>query len=74
VNEAQKVKISGVERLVEASSQGNRDAFDELVALYQRQAMKVAISILGNADEAAEAVQAGFVKAYMSIEKLRKPG
>lgn len=74
MNEAQKVKISGVERLAEASRQGNRDAFDELVELYQRQAMKVAISILGNADEAAEAVQAGFVKAYMSIEKLRKPG
>jgi RNA polymerase sigma factor (sigma-70 family) len=73
VNEAQKVKISGVERLVEASSQGNRDAFDELVELYQRQAMQVAISILGNADEAAEAVQTGFVKAYLGINKLREP-
>jgi RNA polymerase sigma-70 factor (ECF subfamily) len=73
VNEAQKVKISGVERLAEASSQGNRDAFDELVELYQRQAMQVAISILGNADEAAEAVQNGFVKAYLSIKKLREP-
>lgn len=74
VNEAQKVKISGVERLVEASSQGNRDAFDELVGLYQRRAMQVALAILSNADEAAEAVQAGFVKAYLSIEKLREPG
>ena len=74
MNEAQKVKISGVERLVEASSQGNRDAFDELVGLYQRRAMQVALAILSNADEAAEAVQDGFVKAYLSIEKLREPG
>jgi RNA polymerase sigma-70 factor (ECF subfamily) len=73
VNEAQKVKISGVERLVEAGSRGNRGAFDELVELYQRRAMQVAISILGNADEAAEAVQTGFVKAYLSINKLREP-
>jgi RNA polymerase sigma-70 factor (ECF subfamily) len=73
VNEAQKVKISVVERLVEASSQGNRDAFDELVGLYQRRAMQVALAVLNNADEATEAVQAGFVKAYLSINKLREP-
>jgi RNA polymerase sigma-70 factor (ECF subfamily) len=73
VNEAQKVKISDVERLVESSSQGNRDAFDELVGLYQRRAMQVALAVLSNADEAAEAVQAGFVKAYLGIEKLKEP-
>jgi len=73
VNEAQKVKISGTERLVKASSRGNRDAFDQLVGLYQHKAMQVAVSILGNADGAAEAVQAGFVKAYLSINKLREP-
>jgi len=74
VKEAQKVKISDVELLAEASSRGNRDAFDELVGLYQRRAMQVALAVLSNADEAAEAVQAGFVKAYLSIEKLREPG
>ena len=73
VKEAQKVKISDVERLVEASSRGNRGAFDELVGLYQKRAMQVALAILSNVDEAAEAVQAGFVKAYLSIEKLREP-
>ena len=73
MNEAQKVKISGVERLVEASSQGNRGAFDELVELYQQRAMQVALSILSDAAEAAEAVQAGFVKAYLNINKLREP-
>lgn len=71
MNEAQKVKNFDVERLVEASSKGNRDAFDKLVELYQRQAMQVALGILNNADEASEAVQAGFVKAYISINKLK---
>ncbi|MFC1794384.1 RNA polymerase sigma factor [Planctomycetota bacterium] len=73
MNEAQKVKNSDVERLVQASSQGNRDAFDELVEYKQRRAMQVALAVLSNADEATEAVQAGFVKAYLSINKLREP-
>jgi len=73
VNEVQKVKIYDIERLVKASQAGRRGAFDELVLLYQRQAMKVAVRMLGNANEAAEAVQDGFVKAYLSISKLRQP-
>ena len=73
MNEAQKVKNSEVERLVEASRKGNRNAFDELVGLFQQQAMRIAFGILGNADEAAEAVQTGFVKTYLSINKLREP-
>lgn len=38
MKEAQKVKISDVEMLAEASSRGNRGAFNELVGLYQRRA------------------------------------
>lgn len=67
------MKNSDIERLVEASSNGNREAFNKLVELYQQQAMRVAISVLGDIDEATEAVQAGFVKAYLSINKLREP-
>jgi RNA polymerase sigma-70 factor (ECF subfamily) len=33
--------------------------------------MLVAVRILGGPDEAAEAVQAGFLKAYLNIKKLR---
>jgi RNA polymerase sigma-70 factor (ECF subfamily) len=35
--------------------------------------MQVAIRILGDANEAAEAVQDAFVKAYVNIDKLREP-
>ena len=59
--------------LVKASQAGERGAFDELVRLYQRRAMQVAIRLLGDSNDAAEAVQAGFVKAYMNIGKLREP-
>lgn len=73
MNNAQKLNAIDIERLVQASQRGNREAFDKLVRIYQCRTMQVAVGILGNADDAAEAVQAGFVKGYLSIKKLRKP-
>ena len=73
MNDSLKVKTSDIERLVKASQAGDRGAFDELVRLYQRRAMQIAVRMLGNGNEAAEAVQSGFVKAYLNINKLREP-
>lgn len=73
MNDSLKDQISDIERLVKASRAGDRGAFDELVRLYQRRAMQIAVRMLGNVNEAAEAVQSGFVKAYLSIKKLREP-
>jgi len=74
VNESRKANNSDIERLVEASQAGGRGAFDELVRLYQRRAMRVAVRMLGDANDAAEAVQNAFVKAYLGIDKLKEPG
>ena len=65
-------KVVDIERLVSASQAGDRGAFDKLVDLYQQRAMQVAVRILGDADEAAEVVQNGFVKAYLNIKKLKE--
>jgi len=73
VDDGQKVDTGNIERLVKASQAGDRGAFDALVRLYQQQTMRVAVRMLGNANEAAEAVQAGFIKAYLSIDKLKEP-
>jgi RNA polymerase sigma-70 factor (ECF subfamily) len=72
VNGNSKTNAVDIERIVKSSQAGIREAFDELVVLYQRRAMQVAVRILGDADEAAEAVQNGFVKAYLSIDKLKE--
>jgi RNA polymerase sigma-70 factor (ECF subfamily) len=72
VNGNSKTNTGDIERLVKASQAGDRASFDELVGLYQRRAMQVAVRILGDANDAAEAVQNGFVKAYLNIEKLRE--
>ena len=73
MNDSLKDQTSDTERLVKASQAGDRGAFDEIMRLYQRRAMQVAVRMLGNANEAAEAVQSGFVKAYLNISKLREP-
>ena len=59
--------------LVRQSQAGGRSAFDSLVKRYQVCAMKTAVRILANADEASEAVQEGFVAAYLKIKKLKDP-
>ena len=73
MSNAQRIQVKGTQQLVEAGRAGDRAAFDELVRLYQRRAMQVAVRILGDAEEAAEAIQAGFVNAYLNIEKLKEP-
>ncbi len=73
MNDNLKVYTSDIEELVKASQGGDLGSFDEIVRLYQRRAMQIAARMLGNANEAAEAVQNGFFKAYLSIGKLREP-
>ena len=73
MSSSQKVNLNDIERLVRASQAGQRRAFDKLVPLYQQQAMRVAVRILGNANEASDAIQDGFVKAYLNIGKLKEP-
>lgn len=73
MNNARKLNFIDIERLVRSCQHGSRGAFDELVKISQQRAMQVATGILANADEAAEAVQAGFVKAYLNIKKLKEP-
>ena len=60
-------------RLVQASRVGDKAAFDRLVLLHQRQAVGLALGILGNRDDAAEVVQEAFVKAHLSLRRLSQP-
>lgn len=73
MSNAQRTKVKEELQLVETARAGDRTAFDELVLLYQKRAMQVAVRISGDADEAAEAVQAGFLNAFLNIKKLKEP-
>lgn len=59
--------------LVQATVAGRREAFDELIRRYQRQAVAVSYRLLGNSQDALEVTQDAFLKAYTSIKTLEKP-
>lgn len=58
------------ERLIERSKAGDLDAFDSLVEHYQGLAFRAAYLTLGDADEAEDAVQEAFVKAYLNLNRF----
>jgi RNA polymerase sigma-70 factor (ECF subfamily) len=49
---------------------GERDAFEELVLRYQRPLFNLALRLLGRYDEASDATQNAFVKAYRHLDSF----
>ena len=56
--------------LVRDAQAGSREAFGELVRLYQRRAVSVAYRLLGNVEDAGDVSQDAFVRAYRSLAQL----
>ena len=52
---------------VRAAMSGDRDAFNELVERYQRQAVAVASRMLGNIDDGLEVAQEAFIRAFQAL-------
>ena len=59
--------------LVARAKRGDADAYGELVQIYQGIAFRTAYLVAGNASDAEEAAQDGFVKAYRALWRFR-PG
>src|SRR5215212_10595241 len=60
-------------QLVSKCLAGNRQAFDELIRRYQRQAVAVSYRLLGNSQDSLEVTQDAFLKAFTSLDTLQKP-
>lgn len=58
--------------LVQRCLQGDNAGFDLLVKRYQRQVYSLCYRMLGDADEAADAAQESFVKAYSALQGFRQ--
>jgi RNA polymerase sigma-70 factor, ECF subfamily len=59
-------------KLILSCRAGSAAAFEPLVRRYEGRALLVASSLLGDADEAADAVQDAFVRAYRGLHRLRE--
>lgn len=51
---------------------GNAAAFEPLVVAYQAEALRVASGLLADSDEAADAVQDAFVRAFHGLDRLEQ--
>jgi len=58
--------------LVERACRGDPAAFEELVLAYQSLAFRTAFVIAGDAADAEEAAQDGFVKAHRTLRRFRR--
>jgi RNA polymerase sigma factor (sigma-70 family) len=59
--------------LIERARHGDVAAYEELVRRFQELAFRTAYTITGSAEEAADAAQEGFVRAYHALGRFR-PG
>jgi RNA polymerase sigma factor (sigma-70 family) len=57
--------------LVERARRGDVRAYEELVRRYQDVAFRLAYTILGSAEEAEDATQEGFVRAFHALDRFR---
>jgi RNA polymerase sigma-70 factor (ECF subfamily) len=58
--------------LVERARRGDVRAYEELVRRYQDVAFRLAYTILGSAEEAEDATQEAFVRAYHALDRFRR--
>jgi len=60
------------EELVERARRGDEAAYEELVRMHQGIAFRTAYLLAGNAADAEDAAQDGFVKAYRALGRFRR--
>jgi RNA polymerase sigma factor (sigma-70 family) len=58
--------------LAERASRGDERAFEELVVMYQTIAFRTAYLLTGSAEDAEDAAQTGFVKAWQALPRFRR--
>ncbi len=58
--------------LVDRVVSGDRRAFETLVRVHERRVFRVTLAILGNAEDAEEAMQDAFIKAFRHIDQFRR--
>lgn len=72
--ETKKARAAQKERdnkLVALAQQGDREAFGQLVETYQRRVYAIAFGILRSREDAWDAAQEAFVKAYKNLDRFQ---
>lgn len=65
--------MDAMEQLARQARAGDKEAFTSLVLQNEAVLSRVAVSLLGNPEDAADAVQEAIFEAWKNLAKLRKP-
>jgi len=57
--------------LIERAQAGDRSAFELLVQRYDRQVLRLALNVLGGAEDARDVYQEAFLKIYRNLHRFR---
>jgi RNA polymerase sigma-70 factor (ECF subfamily) len=57
--------------LIERAQQGDREAFEELVRIYDRDVLRIALNILHAPEDARDVYQESFLKIYKNLPRFR---
>jgi RNA polymerase sigma-70 factor (ECF subfamily) len=68
---ARAVPADDESRLVAAAKSGDLDAFDQLVSRYERKIFRLALRITQNREDAEDAMQEAFLKAYEHLNAFQ---
>ncbi len=64
--------VSSDAELVQRCLCGDNAGFDDLVKAYQKQVYYFCYRMLGHSDEAADAAQESFLKAYHALDRFKQ--
>src|SRR5262245_38519974 len=66
------IEFCQTQHLVKAAKDGDERAFEQLIATYRKRLLKVAIRIMGNTEDAEDAVQNASMKAFLKLPLFRE--
>src|ERR1700747_153033 len=58
-------------RLIECVLSGDRQAFGALVRSHERRVFRITLAVLGQVEDAEDAMQETFIKAYRQLDQIR---
>src|SRR5215468_3062375 len=69
---ANRIGFGETQHLLKAAKDGDERAFDQLILMYRSRALKVALRIVGNIEDAEDAVQTACMKAFIKLPLFRE--
>ena len=69
---AKRIGFGETQHLLTAAKDGDQHAFDQLIMMYRNRALKVSLRIVGNIEDAEDAVQTACMKAFLKLPLFRE--